>query len=321
MRTLVAVGTPRLASMLADDARGGAPQHHGLLLPRLADGSRGRGGGHRRRGRDLGLGQRDGGGPVVGEELPPALADRVGIGQEAVVHVVDQPCVRAERAARATELGHGPTLPAAVGPGGGTGSVCPAHELSGRPPRPGAAGRARGPDGDLRPRVPRPGRELPPGHAPAARVLDPGLRPAGLPGLPGRRGGGPERAHRGSPLNCGGGAGGGARARSWRWGTAWGATSWWAPPWPSRGPSGPSGPTSRPCPGWGSAGSGPGAGRGWDADVGGPGRGGRALLLAHGQPRGVGPPDRGGPGDEAGRRAGAGGRPAQLPHRGRHPST
>ena len=40
----------------------------------------------------------NGAGPVVGEELPPALADRVGIGQEAVVHVVDQPGVGAERA-------------------------------------------------------------------------------------------------------------------------------------------------------------------------------------------------------------------------------
>ena len=78
-------------------------------------GAGGRGAG-RAGGRRPGLWRRrNGGGPVVGEELPPALADRVGIGQEAVVHVVDQPGIGAERAPRATELGHGPTLPAAIG--------------------------------------------------------------------------------------------------------------------------------------------------------------------------------------------------------------
>ena len=77
----------------------------------------------------LGLRGGDRGGPVVGEELPPALADRVGIGQEAVVHVVDQPRIGAERASRATELGHGPTLPAALG-SHGAGRVASALPMS-----------------------------------------------------------------------------------------------------------------------------------------------------------------------------------------------
>ena len=44
--------------------------------------------------------------------------------------------------------------------------------------------------------------------------------------------------------------------------------------------------------------------------------GGRALLLPDGEPGGLGPPDRRGPGVAAGRRSGAGGRPAQLAARG-----
>ena len=138
------------------DPRGGAPQDGGVLVTRLTDlqpepGRRRRPAGTARLGRCLGLhgGHRGGHGgrPVVGEELPPAVADRVGIGQEAVVHVVDQPGIGAERASRAAELGHGPTLPAAVGSRGRPGSVCPAHEpirphstsRCGRPPVPGAA--------------------------------------------------------------------------------------------------------------------------------------------------------------------------------------
>ncbi len=111
------------------DPRGRAAQRGGLLVPRRHGPGRSRGGGRRaggpgrpapsrqgrRHGRCLGLRRGDRSGPVVGEELPPAVADRVGIGQEAVVHVVDQPGVGAERAPRATELGHGSTLPAAIG--------------------------------------------------------------------------------------------------------------------------------------------------------------------------------------------------------------
>ena len=100
------------------DAGSRTAQRGGFLPPRLHDGRRSRGGGRRQgcpgpgllgRGRrgHLGLWRGDGGGPVVGEELPPALADRVGIGQETVVHVVDQPGIGAERAPCIAELGHG----------------------------------------------------------------------------------------------------------------------------------------------------------------------------------------------------------------------
>ena len=200
------------------------------------------------------------------------------------------------------------------GQGGAPGSVCPAHELSGRPPRPGTPGRARRSDGGLRPRVARPGRELPAGHAPSARILDPGLRPARATRLPGPAGWWAWAGTSRISLHCGRWRGRRVGARWWRWDTAWGATSWWAPPWPSPGPSGPSGPSAtdalaRVPP------AAPGCRAGVGTDVGGPGRRGRAFF-AHGQPRGVGPPDRGGPGGEAGGRAGPGGRPAQLPHRG-----
>ena len=129
VRTLVAVGTPRLASMLAT-IREAAPRSGvassftaaigasgaGAAAAAGAAGSRRRSPGRSGRGlRGLDGGAGNGAGAVVGEELAPALADRVGVGQEAVVHVVDQPCVGAERASRATELGHGPTLPAEVG--------------------------------------------------------------------------------------------------------------------------------------------------------------------------------------------------------------
>ena len=178
MRTLVAVGTARLASMLATirdaaprrtvaSSLAGSPPRRpepGRRLPR-------------RRPPGLpgcrcgGLRGRDGGRAVVGEELPPAVADRVGVGQEPVVHVVDQPRIGAEGASRAAELGHGPTLPAAVGSGGRpVASALPmsypaalhCHRAAGAAPE---ASR----HGGVRPRVARPGRELPAGHAPAAR--------------------------------------------------------------------------------------------------------------------------------------------------------
>ena len=127
---------------VGDDPRGRTAQRGGLLLSRRYRGCRSRGGGRRhggslrgrsgrglgrgrcacrRRGLGLGLRRRDGSGPVVGEELPPALADRVRVGQEAVVHVVDQPGIGAERAPRTAELGHGPTLPATIGSHGQSG--------------------------------------------------------------------------------------------------------------------------------------------------------------------------------------------------------
>ena len=46
------------------------------------------------------LGRREGGGPIVGEELAPAVADRRRIDQKSVVHVVHQPRIGAERARR-----------------------------------------------------------------------------------------------------------------------------------------------------------------------------------------------------------------------------
>ena len=117
------------------DPRGRAAQRGGLLGPRRHDGRRGAGAaaagtaapvsgssvGRAARCRCLGLRGGNRGGPVVGEELPPAVADRVGIGQEAVVHVVDQPGIGAERASCTAELGHGSTLPAAIGSHGQSG--------------------------------------------------------------------------------------------------------------------------------------------------------------------------------------------------------
>ena len=69
---------------------------------------------------------------------------------------------------------------------GSPGSVCPAHALSGRTPgldaaRPGAGRR----HGRFRPRIARPRRELPAGHAAPARAEHGGLRPPGLPRVPG----------------------------------------------------------------------------------------------------------------------------------------
>ena len=93
-----------------------------------------------------------------------------------------------------------------------------------------------------------------------------GLRPPGLPGLPGRRGGGPRAATSRISLQLGTRRG---RPGAGRWSpsaTASGATSWWARRWPSRGPSTPSGPSSRRCPGSASAATGPagpGPGRPW----------------------------------------------------------
>ena len=187
---------------------------------------------------------------------------------------------------------------------GGPGSVCPAHDLSGRPPRHGAAGPGRrGGHRRVRPRIARPGRQLPAGDAPAARADDAGLRPAGLPGVAGRRGRRSGRPHR-RPAGhrrrrLGRSARRGRRARWWPSGTASGATSWSARRWPSPGPSTPSGPSSRRCRGWGSAAQRVRSGapcRGLAGDGRRPGRGGRALLLPHGGRGGVGPPDRRGPG-------------------------
>ena len=119
MRTLVAVGTARLASMFATireaAPRSGVASSLSGSLTTAGAGAAGAGAAALRLGRRLGRRRRDGGGAVVGEELAPALADRVGVGEEAVVHVVDQPCIGAEGAPRATELGHGPTLPAGIG--------------------------------------------------------------------------------------------------------------------------------------------------------------------------------------------------------------
>ena len=81
------------------NACGGTPEHDGV--PGAFDGRRGRCG--PRRGCCGGEGGRCGRrrercAPVVGEELAPALAHRVRIDQEPVVHVIDQPRIRAERA-------------------------------------------------------------------------------------------------------------------------------------------------------------------------------------------------------------------------------
>ena len=111
-RTLVAVGTPRLASMLAT-MRDAAPRSDGGLLasrsahrqgPERAAASRPCGGcGGAAGGQILGTAAPPPSAVVTwlwGREparagnrrkLAPALADRVRIGQEAVVHVVDQP--------------------------------------------------------------------------------------------------------------------------------------------------------------------------------------------------------------------------------------
>ena len=75
------------------------PRRQFVHFPRRDGGpglGRGRHGRCRCRCLRLGLRCRDRGGAVVGEELPPALADRVGIGQETVVHVVDEPGVGPE---------------------------------------------------------------------------------------------------------------------------------------------------------------------------------------------------------------------------------
>ena len=130
---------------VGDDARRRSAQDGGLLASRSTHRDRGRSGGGGGRGRcggrrrhagsarSIGTGNRPVGRgrltlgdgnrrrPIVGEELAPALADRVRIGQEAVVHVVDQPRIGAKRATCAAELGHGPTLPVEVGVGGQSG--------------------------------------------------------------------------------------------------------------------------------------------------------------------------------------------------------
>ena len=111
LRKLVAVGTSRLASMLATmRARGAADR---LAHRRLggvggrrgaaAGGGRGRRGGAARRGGGAGGGGRRGrlrGGvaPVVGEEVLPALAHRRRVGQVLLVHLVDEPRVGPEGA-------------------------------------------------------------------------------------------------------------------------------------------------------------------------------------------------------------------------------
>src|SRR6202035_1461961 len=112
VRTLVAVGTVRLASMFAT-IREAAPRNGvaSSLSGSLTTGGAGAGAGAFA----WAAGWGGGGGTVVGEEFAPALADRAGVGQEAVVHVVDQPCIGAEGAPSATDLGHEPTLPAGIG--------------------------------------------------------------------------------------------------------------------------------------------------------------------------------------------------------------
>ena len=264
-------------------------------------------------------GGRHGGGPVVGEELPPALADRARIGEETVVHVVDQPRVGPEGASRTTELGHGPTLPVAVGPGGGPGSVCPAHELSGRPPRPHAARRRSGAaHRDLRARLARPGRELPAGDAAVARAHLGGLRPAGVPGFTGRRGGRSRRPYRGPAA----GRRGRARrpGRSSPSGTAWGATSSSAQRWRRPAPSTPSAPTSRRCRGWGSGATRRRA-RPWPAVADDPGEEVERFFSRMVSPAAWSRLSEEGRATAAGRRPGAGRRPAEPARRGTARST
>ena len=302
------------------DARGRAPQDGGLLLGRL--GRRSRWGRCRLRSGALGLvpgagagglgcGHR--GGAVVGEELPPAVADRGRIGQETVVHVVDQPGIGPERASRATELRHGSTLPAAVGPGGRVGSVSPAHELSGRPPPDRAAGIVTAPGaatvvfvhgsldrGDSFRMVMRRLPEL------ATIAYD-------RRGYQGSRGGGvvdlgghvqdllllaeEARSEGGGPVVAVGHSLGGvvvvgaALAEP----GAFDAIGAYEPPMPWLGFRRPPGRR------------GPGLARRGGRSR----RGGRALLLPDGEPGRLGPPQRGGPGGAPRRRSGPGRRPAQ----------
>ncbi len=142
---------------VGDDPRRGAPQRDGILASRRNGGSRSRGGDRREARRmsrvvpprvsppEPARRPDPPAAPAQGPDGSPrrtrASSPRPSRGRrEAVVHVVDQPCVGAERAACAAELGHGPTLPAAVGPQGRAGSVCPAHDLSSGPPLRVAAG-------------------------------------------------------------------------------------------------------------------------------------------------------------------------------------
>ena len=88
LRTLVAVGTARLASIFVT-MRAAAPRR-GVASASISvtrkDGRwrwRARDGGHR-------------GALVVGEELAPTLGDRVGVREELVVHIVDEPGVRSK---------------------------------------------------------------------------------------------------------------------------------------------------------------------------------------------------------------------------------
>ena len=110
-RKLVAVGTSRLASMLAtmrapapaDRARRPGSAAAAAAFGAAAGGRRG-GRGRRRPGPAGRGGGRGGGGlrlgvaPVVGEEVLPALAHRRRVGEVLLVHLVDQPGVGPEGA-------------------------------------------------------------------------------------------------------------------------------------------------------------------------------------------------------------------------------
>ena len=161
-----------------------------------------------------------------------------------------------------------------------------------------AAGSPGAAHGGVRPRIARPGRQLPAGDAPAARVRHRWPTTAGATRAPGS----------GGVVDLGGhiddllaiaddGARRGRRPGGGRSGTASAATSWSAPRWPRRGPSTPSAPSSRPCRGWASAAGGgtPVAAAGRRSR-----RRGRALLRPDGGRGRVGPPDRGGPGRSGG---------------------
>ena len=101
-----------LATMRAAAPRIGSPTGSAAGGDRLGGGAAGAG--RRRRGaaraadgRGAAAGHRLRGGvaPVVGEEVLPALAHRRGVGEVLLVHLVDEPRVRAERAGEQIVVG------------------------------------------------------------------------------------------------------------------------------------------------------------------------------------------------------------------------
>ena len=92
-------GAGRSAAGQVPAPAGGAAALGGAAGPRRAAG---RGDGGRR-----GHGLRVGVAAVVGEEVPPALADRGRVGQVLLVHLVDQPGVGAEGARQQVVMGIG----------------------------------------------------------------------------------------------------------------------------------------------------------------------------------------------------------------------